>query len=676
MSKSHLRSTTAVLLTTLVAATPALAQEAEADAGFLGTLFLTFGKRDVSINSPVSTTVLDEDELEDRQASTLAEALVTIPGVTLANGYSAQAAGVNIRGFGTDSTFGGDQSVVFLEDGATVGAEPLYRISTQAFTDPLLYKSVEVRRGTIGSFEFGSGIMGGVVISETKDASDFTDGEPGFKIGQTLEYSSNGNGLTSSTTLAWQPSENIEILGNYVLRKSDDYQNGDGTTQPQTDSDMPSALLKGKFTFGQDNEHALTLSYKQSTSDDKDVSFDFIDPDGRFRRVDRVQEDKVTSLTYTYSPVDNDLIDFTAQLTRSDRFVDNNLIAGVDYTSPTSGDLSGFYGAEFEYVTTKLLLKNNALFSTGMLKHDLTFGVEVSDRERSHNAASSAVGGTNRRIAIFAVDDINVTDTFSLTPALRFEKSKLDPVGTSDFARPVPNTIEDTYEHDAWMGGLAAKYEFENGLSVFGSAAYSVSLPGIGSAWNAPQKSRTYELGASFASTDVFSAGDNLSIRGNFYKTHVWDVTGDVDTIDSTGLELEASYGLENGTYFDVNANIVDGTETLTTGASRVWASLPSDSVNLTVGKKWGDMLDLSWELTHHAAAKRHNRTFTGTTVVDTDSWTTHNLRATYKPQEGLLEGFEMRVGIDNLFDTTYRANLATYDAPGRNIKFTLSKVF
>lgn len=676
MSKSHLRSTTAVLLTTLVAATPALSQEAEADAGFLGTLFLTFGKRDVSINSPVSTTVLDEDELEDRQASTLAEALVTIPGVTLANGYSAQAAGVNIRGFGTDSTFGGDQSVVFLEDGATVGAEPIYRISTQAFTDPLLYKSVEVRRGTIGSFEFGSGITGGVILSETKDASDFTGGEPGFKIGQTLEYSSNGNGTTSSTTLAWQPSENFELLGNYTIRKSNDYSNGDGAVQVQTRNDIPSALLKGKLTFGQDNDHALTLSLKQSTTEELDVSYNFINP-LTFRRVNRKHEDRVASLTYEYTPADNDLIDFTAQLTRSNRITENSLIPGVDYST-----FSAFYDSDFEYTTTKLLLKNNAFFMTGGLSHDLTVGAEFINRDRANTEAGGAGGGTDKRFAFFVIDDISITDALTITPALRYEKQDLNPDATDDGAFPTPNPIADTFSNDAWMGGIAAKYEFENGLSVFGSAAYSAGLPSIGSPSSTLQKSRTVEVGASYASTDVFSAGDNLSIRGNLYQTHVWSTTSSsIDYTDTSGLELEASYGLESGLYFDLNANIVDGKETYFPGQadgvqSRVWRSLPSDSVNLTIGKKWGDVFDLSWEVVHHAASKRHNIGRTSHTVEDVKSWSSNNLRATYKPQEGLLEGFEMRVGIDNIFDVNYRPNLATYDAPGRNIKFTLSKVF
>ena len=51
-----------------------------------------------------------------------------------------------------------------------------------------------------------------------------------------------------------------------------------------------------------------------------------------------------------------------------------------------------------------------------------------------------------------------------------------------------------------------------------------------------------------------------------------------------------------------------------------------------------------------------------------------HNLRATYKPQSGMLEGAEIRFGIENVLDKSYTGRLSTRPAPGRNIKLTLAK--
>ena len=178
-----LRGSTALVCISL--AVPALAQQAETDVsndepGYLGTLVLTGGKRDLSYGTALSRTVVDSEEIEDRQASTVAQLIDSVPGVTLVNGTTPQGSGINIRGFGANTTYGSDQKIAVQLDGASVGSEELYRIGTQLFTDPLLFRRVEVLRGTIGSFAYGSGIVGGVVTLETKNASDFTHGDLGF----------------------------------------------------------------------------------------------------------------------------------------------------------------------------------------------------------------------------------------------------------------------------------------------------------------------------------------------------------------------------------------------------------------------------------------------------------------------------------------------------------------
>lgn len=174
------------------------AEMARAQSGeFLGTIVLGESKRDVQTDTATPVTVVDEDEIDDRQAGTVAELVDSVPGVTLVNGSTPAGSGINIRGFGANSTFGTDQKVAVQIDGASVGSEELYRIGTQLFTDPFLFKEVQVIRGTVGSFEYGSGIVGGVVRLETKDASDFTLGEIGFAGAQTLAFASNGDGITS-----------------------------------------------------------------------------------------------------------------------------------------------------------------------------------------------------------------------------------------------------------------------------------------------------------------------------------------------------------------------------------------------------------------------------------------------------------------------------------------------
>lgn len=254
----------------LMASISAVRAQDSSDA-FLGTIELGESKREVQTGTAVAITTINQEEIDDRQASTIAELIDSVPGVTLVNGSTPQGSGINIRGFGANGTYGTDSKVLVVIDGATTGAEELYRIGNQLFTDPELYKSVSVIRGTVGSFEFGSGVIRGVVLLETKDASDITGGEIGLKFRQTLEGTTNGQGFASSSILAWQPSENLEFMLNYTIRDQADYETADGTLVPNSKFRMPSYLLKGKLTFGEDSEHAVTLSYNDSTTSDRDV---------------------------------------------------------------------------------------------------------------------------------------------------------------------------------------------------------------------------------------------------------------------------------------------------------------------------------------------------------------------------------------------------------------------
>ena len=237
------------------------------------------------------------------------------------------------------------------------------------------------------------------------------------------------------------------------------------------------------------------------------------------------------------------------------------------------------------------------------------------------------------------------------------------------------------------MGGLSLRYDFGNGFAIFGSAAYTEVLPPIDDLDNLAritqsEKSRTYEIGASYTKTDAFRTGDTLSLKANLYDTELWDVTSFVintaafgppnfqplDRIKTRGLELEGSYAMETGFYVDLNANITDGEETTAAQVTRDWRNQAANSLRLTIGKRFRDTYDLSWEV-----VAADSITING---VRDSSHITHNLRATIAPGKGVWKDTEFRIGIENLFDEQYQPRLSTRPSPGRNFKFTLAKTF
>ncbi|SNR73482.1 TonB-dependent receptor domain-containing protein [Puniceibacterium sediminis] len=674
MSGTHRRAAllgTSALLMAMQAGA-ANAQAVEGD--FLGTVTLGESKREVQTDTATPVTVIDEDEITDRQAGTVAELIDSVPGVILVNGSTPQGSGINIRGFGANSTYGTDQKVAIQIDGASVGSEELYRIGTQLFTDPFLFKQVEVIRGTVGSFEYGSGIVGGVVRLETKDASDYTDGETGLAGSQTLAFGSNGDGLTSSTTLAWQPTQNVELLANYTWRQQDLQDDGTGDTIGSSDFELPSYMVKGKYSFGAGQSQYLSFSYTASETSDSDVPYDsFGTTTDAFGNVDRDVKSRTAVLSYGWNPADNDLIDLTVALSYADQQIDQAYVPGSSSLegTPTFAQLEPLVNADHRYETTKLSLKNTSLFNSGIVDHELRTGLELIRKERAE--ASSAPGGGDNRIALFAVDDMRIGEAWTVTPALRYESSKLESANSANGG---------PYEDSAFMGGLSVRYAFGNGFAVFGSAAETKNLPILDDLTNATliqlaERARTYELGASFDRHDMFATGDSFAIKGNVYSTRLSDVTSytsasggsgtNPDNIDTRGIEIEASYAMESGFYVDMNANIVEGHETRN-GVDTDWRNTPADTARLTLGKKFGEELDLSWELAAQKDEKNDRYDSTGFGV--------HNLRATYKPQEGVLTGTEIRFSVENAFDRDYTPALSTRPAPGRNIKLSLARMF
>ena len=634
------------------------------DEEFLGTVELGQGKREVQVGTAAALTVINQEEIDDRQAGTIAELIDSVPGVALVNGSRPEGSGINIRGFGANGTYGTDQKVAIVIDGAATGSEEIYRIGTQLFTDPSLYKSVSVNRGTVGSFEYGSGIIGGVVSFETKDASDFTGGEIGLRFRQTLGYSSNGAGYHSSSIIAWQPMENFEVLLNYTKRDTDAYKDGEGNLVTHSATEPYSALAKVKYTFGDADEHGLTFSYQKTATDEFDAPYDAFNR-VNFGNVNRQTDSEVATLKYEYNPVANDLIDLTVQYSYSDIYIES------EPTNP-GGFADYLLDGDHDYTIDKLTVKNAMFFQTGAASHDLRIGVEWISKNRLESQISptsgsvSVPGGKDERIALFAVDDIQLGGHWTISPALRWESQKITGAGTY---------AGDRYDNSALIGGISARYEFDSGLALFASAAYTESLPILDDLSNAtymtqPEKSTTYEVGASYASSDVFTGDDSLQVKANVFFTDLWDVTSysDIGRVDSHGVEVELTYAMSNGTYFDLNATYGDyeAFDTSTpNGAWGLWGNAPANGVRLTLGKRIGEAWDLSWE---QVVAENGNNNYGGYGVS--------NLRATFRPQTGMLKGTDVRFGIENAFDRQYQPNLATVLKPGRNFKVTVAKTF
>lgn len=675
MSKTTLKLSTlsaAILLASGIA-TPAYAAEE------IGTIELGTSKRAVQTGTANAVTVVEAEEMADRQASTIAELVDSVPGVTLINGSTPAGSAINIRGYGANSTFGNDQKIQIMVDNATTGAEELYRMGTQLFTDPFLFKSVTVSRGTAGSFEYGSGIVGGIVKLETKDASDLTGGEAGTRVGVTVGAYDNGNGISTSTTVATMTEDGVELLANYATRKQDNQDDGAGAEIGNGAFDLPSYLLKAKMPVG---AGILSTSYTDTNSSEKDVAYNQFDASSSsgFKNVDRDTQQQATNIEYSLNPADNDLLNLTLAYSQANLAVDmtpvdNNDCREYNHQTRTYGavDLSRcLYNVNHEYVTTKYLVKNNSFIEVADAAHDIRYGVEFIDKDRAD--MYSAPGGSDRRTAFFIVDDIEMTDGLTVTPAARYETQKI--VGDNG----------DIHKNSAWMGGLAVVYATESGWAPYASVADTVALPildDLGSSKiETSEKSSTTEYGVSFEDNQAFNGEGRLSAKLSAYETKLKDITtySGINSIDTNGFELEMSVAMLSGVYMDFNASTAEGTATYASATSGIndfdWQQIPQDSIRVGLGKKFANGLDVSAELIAAQKKTQLKRVYSGGSYtasnVTYDAYEVVNLRATYQ----LSEETTIRASIENAGDTEYKPSLSTRNAPGRNVKIAISHLF
>lgn len=137
---------------------PTLTVEASADAGFYGEVFAPTAagvlKSDAPIaETPRSVSVVTQQQMQDRDVRTIADALQYTAGVTANGGNDNRGDWVQIRGF---------DPRVYLD-----GMQSFFGYYNNVRPEPFLLSSIEVLKGP-SALQFGNGPVGGIVNETSK----------------------------------------------------------------------------------------------------------------------------------------------------------------------------------------------------------------------------------------------------------------------------------------------------------------------------------------------------------------------------------------------------------------------------------------------------------------------------------------------------------------------------
>ena len=668
MRQTHRNSLATVLLACL-AAMPASAQDAGdetvateegGETTVLNPVVVTSTRTETGVYDTLSgSSVITAEQFETRFLNArLPEILTAIPGLSSQTSADDPGVAVNMRGL---QDFG---RVNVMVDGARQNFQKNgHEANGTFYLDTQMLKSVDVTRGPVSSV-YGSGAIGGVVSFTTIDADDLI--QPDAKVGGRVKtgYDTNGSGPTVHGAVATRLGENADILIGGTLQEIDDYTSGGGQTVNSAQS-MKSGLAKWRFK--PDEDHEFTLSGSRY--------FNSFENGSTTPRETDVTADTVTA-GYRYTP-ESDLWDLTFK----------TYYTGTLFEQQRPG--GGALEQSFDVQTLGLDLFNTSRFDTGGFEHELTYGVDVfRDRVETVDLIGSSddLTPSGKRLAYgaFIQDRIRYDSWLEVIGALRYDGydlqgdtievkgNRLSPKLTVGVTPWEPVTFYGTYAE-----GYRAPALTETLIDGFHPPPVTGRFfpnPDL-----RPEVAHTVEFGTNLRFQDVFTDGDNLSVKLGVFQNDVDDYIDQVFILFPIpggyqyqniaearirGVEIEGNYDTGN-VFAGITAQVLKG-ENLTTGGGL--QKVPPFRVVATAGlRAFEEKLTLGTRLT--VVGRKKDDTATGFVG---DPYHLVDVFAQYR----ITESLTANLALNNIFDRDYTQYLNADPSPGFNAKASLTLNF
>ena len=533
------------------------------------------------LDTPKSVSVISKKLIEDTQVTTLADALRTVPGITLGAGEGGNPNGDRpiIRGYNSESSM--------YVDGV--------RNATSQNRDMFAVEQVEITKGSSSSLG-GAGSVGGSVnmISKVAKKGDSLEGSVagGTDNYQRITLDGNkdfGNGIAAR----------VAVMGHHNEKAGQ----ADGAEYKRVG-------IAPSITFGLDTPTRTTASYYYLKSDDtpdSGVPYQY-DKDkkatvgkpvnvkqgiyyGLLDRDFQKQENHIATLKVEHDLTDNLTLSNTAIYSKSK----NDYL----WTQPDDSKGNVLNDKVWRRINSRITdtdiftdqLSLTGKFNTGTIKHRFNLGAEYSDQESDKGSYSttypgSTTGGfnsncanndawctsltnpnphdpwlgtatanrnttttTTKNTSVYFLDNIEFTPQWLLDLGVRWDK-----FDTEQVTNATGEKIENDKDFFTYQAGLTFK-PVENG-SIYASYATSANPVGvdagdgsesIGKAYMdlKPEEARTIELGTKW---DLFN--DKLNLTAAVFRTEK----------QNTRIQLDA------GTYTNGGESKVDGVELTANG--------------------------------------------------------------------------------------------------------------
>ncbi|WP_415999891.1 TonB-dependent hemoglobin/transferrin/lactoferrin family receptor [Citrobacter portucalensis] len=507
---------------------PAVAYAAVEDMTVTAT-----GNARSAFEAPMMVSVIDATAPENQTASSAADLLRKVPGLTLDGTGRTNGQDVNLRGYDR-------RGVLVLVDGVRQGTDTGHLNST--FLDPALIKRIEVVRGP-SALLYGSGALGGVIAYDTADAKDL------LEVGQNSGYRVFGTAATGDHSLGMGAStygrtDTLDGLLAWSSRDRGDLRQSDGTTAPN-DEAINNMLAKGSWKIDSAQTLAGSLRYYNNDArEPKNPQTSAADASNPMTNRSTIQRD--AQLTYSLAPTDNDWLNADARIYWSEARI-----------NAQNADNTG----EFRKQTTKggKIDNRSRLFTDSFASHLLTYGGEYYRQEQQPGGATT--GFPEAKIDFssgWLQDEITLRDLpVTLLGGTRYDSYR----GSSDGYEDV--------DADKWSSRAGLTVAPTDWLMLFGSYAQAFRAPTMGEMYN---DAKHFSIGRFY--TNYWVPNPNLRPETNETQEYGFGLRFDDLLMASDALEFKASY-------FDTKAKDYIST-------SVDFAAATTTSYNVPNAKIWG----------------------------------------------------------------------------------------
>ena len=490
------RSLIALAITTAISA-PALAATDEITVTATGNSRSAF-------EAPMMVSVIDPSAPEHRTASSAADLLRYVPGLTLSGTGRTNGQDVSLRGYDR-------RGVLMLVDGVRQGTDTGHLNST--FLDPALVKRIEVVRGPAAML-YGSGAMGGVISYDTADARDL------LHEGQNSGYRVFGTGATGDSSLgmgasAFGRTDTLDGVISWSSRDRGDIRQSDGKKAPN-DENISNMLAKGSWKLDDAQTLSGSLRYYNNDARQPKNPQTAGEATSSTVMVDRSTIQRDAQLGYQLNPADLAWLDATAKLYWSEvRITAKNAQIEPEYREQTTK------GGKLE--------NRSRLFSDSAASHLVTWGGEYYRQEQQ--PAGGTTGFPQAKIDFssgWLQDEITLRDLpVTLLAGTRYDNYK----GSSDGYADV--------NADKWSSRAGMTVNPTDWLMLFGSWAQAFRAPTMGEMYNdsmhfaagpftnyfvpnpnlRPETNQSQEAGFGLHFDDLLMANDALEFKASYFDT-------------------------------------------------------------------------------------------------------------------------------------------------------------